>query len=120
MHLIFSMTYFNIIPLLLLFVWSLPTNISYACLNSPICVTCSAHPILPNLTAIIISENDYKLQNSSLHDCLNVSAPSTLQSPNIFLSIFSSNTLSLCSSLRVNDQVSHTKAQLMKFCLCYF
>jgi hypothetical protein len=40
--------------------------------------------------------------------------------PNIFLNTLSSKTLSLCSSLKVRDQVSHHTVQMEKLQLCIF
>jgi hypothetical protein len=50
----------------------------------------------------------YKSRSSSLCSSLHPPVTSSLFGPNIFLSTLFSNALSLCSSLNVGDQVSHT------------
>jgi hypothetical protein len=55
----------------------------------------------------LMFDEEYKLWSSSLRSFLQSPVTSSLFGPNIHLSILFSNTLSLCSSLNVRDQVSH-------------
>jgi hypothetical protein len=80
------------------------TKTLYAFLFSPNRATCPAHFILFNLIFLIIFGKDYKLWRTSL--CSFLQPPVTsLFGPNILLSTLFSNTLSLCSSLNVRDQL---------------
>jgi hypothetical protein len=76
-----------------------------------------------DLTCLMISENEYKLWSSSLCNFLHSPATSSLLGPNILLRTLFSNTLSLCSSLSVTDQVSHpykTTGRIMVLCILVF
>jgi hypothetical protein len=59
------------------------------------------------LITLIIFGEVYKLRSSSLCSLLQPPATSSLLGPNILFSTLFSNTLNLCSSLSVRDQVSH-------------
>jgi hypothetical protein len=59
------------------------------------------------LIILIILAEEYILWSSSLCIFLQPPVTSYLFDPNILLSTLFSNTLSLCSSLNVRDQVSH-------------
>jgi hypothetical protein len=69
--------------------------------------TSAAHPIRFDLICLMISGDEYKLLSSSLYVFLHSPVTSSLVGPNILLRTLFSNTLSLCSSLSVTDQVSH-------------
>jgi hypothetical protein len=89
-----------------LFSSGFPSNNLYALLFFPIRATCPAYFILDLITLIILDEQ-YKSRSSSLCNFPHSPVTSSLFGPNILLSILFSNTLSLCSSLNVRDQVSH-------------
>jgi hypothetical protein len=86
-----------------------PTNILYSFLLSSIHSTCPDHLIVLDLFILIIFSKEYKLWSFTLCTFLQSPVTSSLFGPNIL------NTLSLCSSLNVRDQVSHpyrTKGKL--------
>ncbi|PNF43690.1 hypothetical protein B7P43_G14620 [Cryptotermes secundus] len=75
--------------------------------------TCPAHPIILDLIVLIMLGED-----SSLCNFLPPPETSTLFGPNILLTTLFSNTLSLCSSLNVRDQVLHPYRTTGKIVMC--
>jgi hypothetical protein len=64
--------------------------------------------------------DEYRSLSSSLCSLLHSPVDSSLLGPNILVSALFSNTLSLCSSLSVRDQVSHPCKTTGKIIvLCY-
>jgi hypothetical protein len=70
------------------------------------------------ITRIIFSD-EYRSLSSSLCSLLHYPVASSLLGPNILLSTLLSNTLSLCSSLSVTDQVSHPYKTTGKIIVMY-
>ena len=79
----------------------------YAYLLSPIRATCPAHLILLDLITRITFGEQYRSLSSSLCNFLHSPVTPSFSGPKILLNTLFSNTLSLCSSLSVSDQVSH-------------
>ena len=81
-------------------------NLVYTSPLPPIRTTCPAHLILLDIITRIILGEEYSLLSSSC-SFLHCPVTSCFLGPNIFLSTLFSNTLSLCSSLSVSNQVPH-------------
>src|SRR5215471_8060313 len=90
-----------------LFPAGFPTNTLCTPLSSPIRATCSAHLIPLDLTTRTILGKEYRSFSSSLCNFLYSPVTSSLLGPNTLLNTLFSNTLSLCFSRNVSDQVSH-------------
>jgi hypothetical protein len=98
-----------------------PINILYAFRGS-IRATCPAYLILLDLIILIILGEEHKLWRPPLCSFSNP-VTSYLFGPNIILSTLFWNTLSLCSSLNVRNQVSHpyrtTDRIILLYILCF-
>ena len=87
-----------------------PTKTPYTPLFSPIRAMYPAHFILLDLITQIIFGEEYRSLRSSWCRLLHSPVTSFLLHPNKLITLLS-DTLSLCSSLNVSDQVSHTQTK---------
>ena len=85
----------------------------------PIRATCPAHLILLDFVTCLILGEQYTSVSSSLYSFLHSPVTSSLLGPNILLNTLFSNTLRLCSSLNVSDQVSHPYKTTGKIIVLY-
>jgi hypothetical protein len=87
-----------------------------------ILATCQAHLILRDFITRKILDEEYRSLSSSLSNFLHSPVKPSLLGPKILNNLFS-NTLSLCSSLNVSDQVSHsykTTGKVIVLCILIF
>jgi hypothetical protein len=68
--------------------------------------TCHSHLTILDFICLMICGDVRKIWSSSLHNFLHSPVAPSLLGPNILLTTLFPNTLSLCSSLDVTDQVS--------------
>jgi hypothetical protein len=90
----------------------------YTPIPSPIRATFLAHLILLDLINRKIFCENYRSLSSSLYSFLYSPITSSFLGPNILLSTPFANTLNLCSSISVSDQVSHSYKQQTKLYFC--
>ena len=88
-----------------------PTKTLCTPLSSSVHATCPAHLILLHFITRTILGEEYRELSSSLCNFLHSLVTSSLLGPNIFLNTLFWNILSLCFSLNVSDQVSHSLFQ---------
>jgi hypothetical protein len=81
--------------------------------------TCPAHLIPLALITLTTLGEEYKPCSYSLCSFLQPPVTSSLFGPNIFLSTLFSNTVNLCSSLKVRDKVSHPYKTTGKIIVLY-
>ena len=83
-----------------------PTETLYAFVDCSIYVICPAHLSRLDLRFLIMLGEEYNARSSALCNFLHSHLISSLLALNILQSTVFSNTLRLCSSLKVRDQVS--------------
>ena len=86
-----------------------PNKTPYTPLLSPKRAICPAHHILLDFITRKIVVEGYRSLSSSLCSFIHFLVTPSLLGPNILLNTVFSNALSLCSSLSVSDQVSHSR-----------
>jgi hypothetical protein len=94
------------------------TKILYTFLIPHMCTTCPAYLIHLDVI-IIIFQDEYKLCSFSFCSSLQPPVTSSILVPNIPLSTLFSNSLNLCSSLKLRDQVSHSYRRTGKIIVWY-
>ena len=94
-----------------LFLSIFPNKTLYSFLNYSIRSTCPAHLGRLDLRFLILLDEEYNACSSALCNFLHSTGILSLLAPNIFLSTLFWNTVNLCSSLKVRDQVSQTYDQ---------
>ena len=85
----------------------------------PLCATCPANIILLDLITRMIFVHEYRSLGFSFCSFLHSPVVSSLLGPSILLSTLFSNTLSLRSSLILNDQVAHLYKTIDKITVLY-
>ena len=103
--------------------WFFPSGFPTRTLCTPlpysIRATCPAHLILLDFINRTILGEQYRSLSSSLCNFLHSPVTPSLLGPNILLNTLFSNTLSLCSSLNVRDEVSHPYKTTGKIIVLY-
>ena len=102
-----------------LFPSGFPPKTPYTPLLAPIHATRPTQLILLNLITWKILGEEYWSLSASLCSFLHSPVTSSLLDPNILLSTLFLNTLSLCSSLNISDQVSHPYKTTGKIIVLY-
>ena len=102
-----------------LFPSGFPAKTLYTPLLVTIRATCPTHLILFHFITRTILSEEYRSWSSSLCSFLHSPVTSSLLRPNILLSTLFSNSLSLCSTRNLRDQVSHPYKTTGKIIVLY-